>query len=100
MPRRRVWLRSWKQEATSSCGPVGGSVGFRCPDGAPFDLFAAIDGLPEFGVAEANVAVTLDRTGKKLLPMRLIMLRVSEAAAERSRRRSRRKSRKEGKTIS
>jgi len=77
-----------------------GSVGFRCLDGAPFDLFAAIDGLPEFGVAEANVAVTLDRTGKKLLPMRLIMLRVSEAAAERSRRRSRRKSQKEGKTIS
>jgi len=76
-----------------------GSVGLRCPDGAPFDLFAALDGLPELGSAEATVALTLDRTGRKLLPVRLVMLRVSEAAAERSRRRARRKSRKQGKTI-
>jgi hypothetical protein len=76
-----------------------GSVGLRRPDGTPFDLFAALDRLPEHGIAEAAVALTLDRAGMQLLPVRLVMLRLSEAAAERNRRQARRKSRKQGKTI-
>jgi hypothetical protein len=76
-----------------------GSVGLRRPDGTPFDLFGALDRLPEHGIAEAAVALTLERAGTQLLPVRLVMLRLPEAATERNRRRARRKSRKQGKTI-
>lgn len=76
-----------------------GSLGLRQPDGAPFDLFARLDRIPEHGIAEAALALALDRAGSELLPVRLIMLRLPEAAAERNRRRARRKSRKQGKTI-
>ena len=76
-----------------------GSVGLRRPDGTPFDLFAALDRLPEHGIAEVAAAVTLKRAGTPLLPVRLVMLRLPEAAAERNRGRARRKSSKQGKTL-
>jgi hypothetical protein len=75
------------------------SLRLRQPDGAAFDLFAALDSLPEHGVAEATLAVALDREATQLLPVRLVMWRLSEAEAERSRRRARRKSGKQGKTL-
>ena len=68
-----------------------GSVGLRRPDGTPFDLFAALDRLPEHGIAEVAAAVTLKRAGTPLLPVRLVMLRLPEAAAERNRGRARRR---------
>lgn len=74
------------------------SVRLRTPSGAPFDLFAALDPLPEGGVGEFAVAIALDRAETKLLPVRLVVLRKSEADAVRSRRRARSKSRKQGKT--
>jgi len=75
------------------------SLRLRQPDGAAFDLFAALDRLPEHGVAQAPLAVALDREATQLLPVRLVMWRLSEAEAERSRRRARGKSRKQGKTL-
>jgi hypothetical protein len=93
-------LAAVKQEGGDFIVRTGwGSLGLRCLDGAPFDLFAALDKLPERGVAEAAVALRLDRDGTQLLPVRLLMQRLPEAAAEHNRRRARRKSRKQGKTI-
>jgi hypothetical protein len=71
----------------------------RTPDGAPFDLFAALDRLPEQGMAEVEIGIALGRAGTKLLRVRLVMLRKSEADAEASRRKARRKSRRQGKTV-
>ena len=71
----------------------------RTRDGAPFDLFAALDRLPERGIAEAEIGIALDRAGTKLLPVRLVMLRKNEAGAAASRRKARRKSRRQGKTV-
>jgi hypothetical protein len=71
----------------------------RTRDGAPFDLFAALDRLGEGGIAEAEIAIALDPAGTRLLPVRLAMLRKSEADAEASRRKARRKSRRQGKTV-
>lgn len=71
----------------------------RTPDGAPFDLFAALDRLPEQGMAEAEIGIALDRAGTRLLRVRLVMLRKTDADAEASRRKARRKSRRQGKTV-
>lgn len=71
----------------------------RARDGARFDLFGALDRLPQTGVAEAAVSVALDRAGKTLLPARLIVARKPEDEAARSRREARRKSRRQGKTL-
>jgi hypothetical protein len=71
----------------------------RTRDGVPFDLCAALDRLPEPGIGEAEISIALDRTGTKLLPARLVMLRKTEAEAEASRRTARRKSRRQGKTV-
>lgn len=71
----------------------------RTRDGAPFDLFAALDRLPEHGIGEAEISIALDRAGIKRLPARLVMLRKTEAEAEASRRKARRKSRRQGKTV-
>lgn len=74
------------------------AVRLRTCDGAPFDLFGALDGLPERGTASLTLAVALDRAGQRLLPVRLIALRLDEAAAARNRRRARAKGRRQGKT--
>ena len=74
------------------------SVRLRRPDGAPFDLFAALDGVPEQGIADIELSIALDRAERQRMPVRLVILRKSAAEAERSRRRARRKSRKQGKT--
>jgi hypothetical protein len=71
----------------------------RTRDGVPFDLFAALGRLPERGMAEAEIAIALDRAGSKLLPVRVVMLRKTEAEAAASRRKARRKSRRQGKTV-
>jgi Transposase DDE domain len=71
----------------------------RTRDGLPFDLFAALDRLPEQGVAEAEISIALDRAGTKHAPARLVMLRKTETDAEASRRKARRKSRRQGKTV-
>jgi len=70
----------------------------RTRDGAPFDLFAALDGLREGGIATAVVSVALDRAGTQRLPAHLVMLRKPADQAETSRRKARRKSRRQGKT--
>lgn len=75
------------------------SVRLRSPDGADFDLFAALDAVPEQGTADLPVAIALDRAETQLLPMRLVVRRLSEEDAARCRRRAKRKSRKQGKTL-
>lgn len=74
------------------------AVRLRAPSGAPFDLFAMLDGVPEGGMAEATVAIALDRGGKQLLPVRLVVRAKSADEADRARRAARRKSRRQGKT--
>ena len=71
----------------------------RTRDGVPFELFAALDRLPEQGIGEAEVSIALDRAGSKRLPVRLVMLRKTETDAAASRRKARRKSRRQGKTV-
>ena len=71
----------------------------RTRDGAPFDLFTALDRLPERGIGEAEIGIALDRAGTTLMPARLVMLRKTEAEAEASRRKARHKSRRQGKTV-
>jgi Transposase DDE domain len=71
----------------------------RTRDGQPFDLFAALDHLPEQGMAEAEISIALDRAGAKRVPARLVMLRKTETDAEASRRKAQRKSRRQGKTV-
>ena len=71
----------------------------RTRAGAPFDLFAALDRLPEHGMGEAEIGIALGRAGTKLLAVRLVMLRKNETDAEASRRKARRKSRRQGKTV-
>jgi hypothetical protein len=71
----------------------------RTRDGVPFELFAALDRLPEQGIGEAEVSIALDRAGTKRLPVRLVMLRKTETDAAASRRKARRKSRRQGKTV-
>jgi Transposase DDE domain len=75
------------------------SVRWRTTDGGPFDLFARLDTLPEQGIADLPVAIALDRAGTQLLPVRLVVRRLSAAEAERSQRRAHRKSRKQGKKL-
>lgn len=74
------------------------AVRLRTRAGAPFDLFGALDGLPEHGTASLELAVALDRAERRLLPVRLIALRLDEETAARNRRRARAKSRRQGKT--
>ena len=74
-------------------------VRLRQLDGRSFDLFAALDAIPHDGVADLPVAVALDRANTQLLPMRLIVKRLSAAEAERCRQRAQRKSRKQGKAL-
>lgn len=74
------------------------AVRLRTPDGAPFDLFAMLGGVPERGTAEAAAAIALDQAGKRLLPVRLVVRGKSADEAARARRRARRKSRKQGRT--
>jgi hypothetical protein len=69
----------------------------RTPDGAAFDLFAALDALPEGGIATTEVSVALNRAGTERLPARLVMLRKPADQAEASRRKARRKGRRQGK---
>lgn len=69
------------------------------PEGERLDLAAIFDGLAEGSVAAVQAAIALDRRKcPRLLPVRLIVLRKSEADAERSRRRARHRSRRQGKT--
>lgn len=75
------------------------AVRLRDGEGAPFDLFALLQAVPERGVAEADVRIAVDRAEKELVPMRLIVLRLSEDEAAKARRRARQKSRKQGKTL-
>ncbi|MBI3496227.1 MAG: IS4 family transposase [Proteobacteria bacterium] len=75
------------------------SVRLRHADGAPFDLFAALDAVPEQGTADLSLTISRDRAQTQLLPVRLVARRLSAAEAERSRRRASRKSRKQGKTL-
>lgn len=75
------------------------SVRLRHADGAPFDLFAALDAVPEQGTADLSLTIARDRAQTQLLPVRLVARRLSAAEAERSRRRASRKSRKQGKTL-
>jgi hypothetical protein len=75
------------------------SVRLRTTDGAPFDLFALLDTLPEQGIADVPVTIALDRAGTQLLPVRLVVQRLSAAEAKRSQRRASRKSRKQGKKL-
>ncbi len=74
------------------------AVRLRAPDGAPFDLFAMLAAVPEDGIAETRVAIALDRAGKRLLPVRLVVRAKSADEAARARRRARRKSRNQGRT--
>lgn len=74
------------------------AVRLRTPDGAPFDLFAMLGGVPERGTAEVAAAIALDRAGRRLLPVRLVVRGKSADEAARARRFARRKSRKQGKT--
>src|SRR5262249_768672 len=74
-------------------------VRLRHPDGRFFDLFAALDAIGYEGVADLPVAVALDRANTQLLPMRLIVKRLSAAEARRCQDRARRKSRKQGKAV-
>lgn len=71
----------------------------RGPDGAPFDLMAAIKRVPACGMADFAVTIALDRAGKELLPLRLIAFRLDAAASKRARQRARRKSRHQGKQV-
>ena len=75
------------------------SVGLRHADGRPFDLFAALAAIADGGVADLPVTVALDRANAQLLPMRLIVMRLSAADAERSAKRARRKSHRQGKAV-
>jgi hypothetical protein len=75
------------------------SVRLCIADGMPFDLFAFLDGIPEDAVAEVSLAVALDRGRTQLRPVRLVVKRLSAAAAERSKRRARCKSSKQSKTL-
>ncbi len=75
------------------------AVRLRDGEGGRFDLFAALEATPERGVAEAAVMIAVDRAEKRLLPARLVILRLSGKEAAAARRRARRKSRKQGKTI-
>jgi Transposase DDE domain len=75
------------------------SVRLRTTDGVPFDLFALLDTLPEQGIADIPAAIALDRAETQLLPVRLVVRRLSAAEAKRSQRRARRKSCKQGKKL-
>jgi hypothetical protein len=74
-------------------------VRLRQLDGRSFDLFAALDAIPHEGVGDLPVAVALDRANTQLVPMRLIVKRLSAAEAKRCRQRAQRKSRKQGKAL-
>ncbi len=74
------------------------AVRLRAPDGMPFDLFAMLATVPEDGIAEVRVAIALDRAGRRLLPVRLVVRGKSADEAARARRRVRRKSRNQGRT--
>lgn len=75
------------------------SVRLRKLDGTPFDLFAFLGSMCDEAIAEVPLAVALDRNATQLRPVRLVVKRLSQAAAERSQRRARRKSSKQGKTL-
>lgn len=75
------------------------AVRLRDGQGERFDLFAALEAAPERGVAEAAVTIAVDRAGNRLVPARLVILRLSEEEAEAARRRARKKSRRQGKTV-
>lgn len=74
------------------------AVRLRDGEGAPFDLVGMLARAPERGIAEADVRIAVDRSEKRLVAMRLVVLRLSEAEAAKARRRARKKSRKQGKT--
>lgn len=57
----------------------------RARDGAPFDLFASLDRVPELGDAAFEIAVALNRADTQWLPARLVVWRKSAADAEASR---------------
>ena len=71
----------------------------RGPDGAPFELMAALAAVPAGATAELALTIALDRAGTQLLPVRLIVHGLDADEAKRSRRRARRKSRNQGKTV-
>jgi hypothetical protein len=75
------------------------SVRLRRLDGTDFDLSAALNAIPEQGTADLPVAIALDRSERQLLPMRLVVQRLSEEEAARARQRAVRKSRRQGKTL-
>lgn len=74
------------------------AVRLRTPEGAPFDLFGALDGLAEHGTTSLAPALALDRGGRALVPVRLVAFRLDEAQAAENRRRARANSRRQGKT--
>jgi hypothetical protein len=74
------------------------AVRLRTPQGAPFDLFAVLKGVPERGMAEVAAAIALDRAETQRLPVRLVILGKSAEETARARDRVRRKARKHGRT--
>lgn len=71
----------------------------RQADETPFDLGALFDSLPEHGVGDVAVAVAVDRAGAQLVPLRLVVLALSDADAERNRERARKRAKKQGKAV-
>lgn len=69
------------------------------PQGAPLELGTLFDRLPEHGVADLAVSVALDRARKQRLPLRLVVLALSEADAARNRQRARWRAKKQGKRV-
>ena len=71
----------------------------RTTTGADFDLLAVVHDMTERTVGEFQLTIALDRSEKQLLPVRLVVLRKSEADAQASILRARRESRRHGKTL-
>jgi hypothetical protein len=75
------------------------AVRWRRRDGGAFDLLAALDGLRAGGVRAFDIAVAVDRAGRTLLPMRLIVRRNAGAAAAAAEHKAARKAKRQGKAI-
>jgi hypothetical protein len=73
---------------------------WRTPDGAPFDLLAALAAAPPDRASEFAVALASARGATApLLPLRLIAVPLPPEAAERARRRAQAHARKQGRRI-
>lgn len=74
------------------------AVRLRTRAGDDFDLLAAVRAMTEHAVSEFQLSIALDRAQKHRLPVRLVVLRKSDADAATSVRRARQASRRHGKT--